>query len=81
MKNILNKIFDISQRSTGHINEDNEVVIDKIESYDIVGNPGFSNARIDFSDTIELLRRLQEELKREELLENRKEKIKKLNNL
>ena len=81
MKNILNKIFGISQRSQGHINEDNEVVIDKIESYDVVGNPGFSNAIIDFSDTIALQKQIIKELERQELLENRKEKIKKLNNL
>jgi hypothetical protein len=77
----LNNIFGISKRSKGHIEDDGKVIIDKIESYDIVGEPGFSNARIYFSDTIELLRRLQEELKRKELLDNRKEKIKKLNNL
>lgn len=81
MKNILNKIFGISQRSQGHINEDNEVVIDKIESYDVVGNPGFSNAIIDFSDTIALQKQIIKELERQELLEKRKEKIKKLNNL
>lgn len=81
MKNILNKIFGISQRSQGHINEDNEVVIDKIESYDVVGNPGFSNAIIDFSDIIALQKQIIKELERQELLEKRKEKIKKLNNL
>lgn len=81
MKNILNNIFGISKRSKGHIEDDGKVIIDKIESYDIVGEPGFSNARIDFSDTIALQKQIIKELERQELLEKRKEKIKKLNNL
>lgn len=81
MKNIFNNIFGISQRSKGYISDDDKIVIDKIESFDIVGNPGFTNAIIDFSSTLEQLRRFEEMLKREELLKNRKEKINKLNNL
>lgn len=78
--NLLNNIFGISQRSKGHI-EDSKVIIDKIESFDIVGNPGFSNANIDWSDFNDIHKRIQERLKREELLKNRKEKLEKLNNL
>lgn len=77
---LLNNIISLSQRSTGHI-ENGEVIIDKIESFDIVGNPGFSNAIIDWSDTKDILNRIQERLKREELLKTRKEKLKKLNKL
>jgi hypothetical protein len=77
----LNNIFGISKRSKGHIEDDGKVIIDKIESYDVVGNPGFSNAIIDFSDTIALQKQIIKELERQELLEKRKEKIKKLNNL
>lgn len=68
--NLLNNIFGISQRSKGHI-EDGKVIIDKIESYDIVAEPAFSNAIIDWSDTLNTLKRIQE----------RKDKIKKLKNV
>ena len=80
MKNLWNK-FGVSKRSEGHIDENGNVVIDKILSYDVVDNPGFSNARIDWSDINDLLKRIQEMLKREELLKSRKEKLEKLNNL
>jgi len=68
--NLLNNIFGISQRSIGHI-EDGKVIIDKIDSYDMVADPAFSNAIIDWSDTLNTLKRIQE----------RKDKIKKLKNV
>lgn len=66
---LLNNIISLSQRV--HI-ENGEVIIDKIESFDIVENPVFSNAIIDFSDINDLHRSIQERLKREKLLKNRK---------
>lgn len=78
MKNVLNNIFGISQRSKGKIEDDGTVTIQEILSYDLVANPSFSDAN--FSD-IEEQKRLLDLLKRQELLKNRKEKINKLNNL
>lgn len=74
MKNLLNKIFGVSQRSIGTVNEEGIVNVTKILSYDIVADPPFSNAT--FFDC-----RIQKELDRQELLKTRKEKIDKLNNL
>lgn len=81
MKNIFNNIFGISQRHKGKVDDDGTVTIQEIISYDLVASPSFSNARIDFSSTIALQEQLIRELERQELLETRKEKIKKLNNL
>jgi hypothetical protein len=68
----LNNIFGISQRATGKIDENGYVQIDKIISFDIVGNPPFSNALF-------INERIQKELDRQELLKKRKEKLEKLN--
>lgn len=74
MTNISNKIFGISLRSKGEIDDSGKVTITKILSYDVVSSPGFSGARfltdIDFS-----------EIKRQQLLRERKEKINRLNNI
>lgn len=74
MTNIFNRIG-ISQRCRGQIKDD---IVENLEilSYDLVSQPG-----IDFSSTNELLIKIQEELKRRQLLKDRKEKLKKLNNL
>lgn len=74
MKNIFNSIG-ISQRCRGQIKDDTVENLDII-SYDLVSNPG-----IDFSSINELHRQALEELKRQQLLKDRKEKLKKLNNL
>lgn len=66
----LNKIG-FSQRCTGTVDKNGYVKINKILSYDIVGVPGFSGATFDFL----------KELKRKELLNSRREKINRLNNL
>ena len=72
-KNILNNLG-VSQRSIGKVEDDGTVTITKILSYDLVSNPGFSKCEflteIDFS-----------EIKRQRLLNDRKEKINKLNNI
>lgn len=68
MRGILNKIFGISQRCKGEVNKNGEVTITKILSYDLVGEPGFSDA-------------ILKDNEREELLKKRKEKLDKLNNL
>lgn len=81
MKNVLNKIFGVSQRAIGKVDEEGIVTITNILSYDVVVDPGFSNARIDFSDTFELLEKIKRELARQKLLSNRREKIQKLNSL
>lgn len=81
MKNLLNKIFGISQRAIGNVDDKGNVGITEIISYDIVANPHFSNARIDFSEINELNKQIQTEIKRQELLKTRKEKIQKLNNI
>jgi hypothetical protein len=78
LKNLFNKIFGISQRCTGKVDEDGLVTDLEIFSYDIVSDPGFP---IDFSDTFELTERIRRELERQELLKNRKEKLNKLNNI
>jgi hypothetical protein len=67
LKNILNSLFGISQRSKAEINEKGEVTVTEILSYDFVAQPGFSG--------------FQEEAKRQQLLKERKEKINRLNNL
>jgi len=72
----LNNIFGISQRATGKVDENGFVQIDKIISFDIVGNPPFSNAIL-----VDIHSRIQKELERQELLKKRREKINKLNNL
>jgi hypothetical protein len=71
----LNNIFGISQRATGKVDENGFVTIQKIHSYDIVGNPPFTNAMLDLHEKI------QKELDRQELLKKRREKLEKLNNL
>ena len=78
MKNLFNKIFGISQRSTGTIDDDGLVTDMEIFSYNIVSDPGFP---IDFSDTLELTERIKRELARQELLKNRKEKLDRLNEI
>ena len=80
MKNIFSNIG-VSWRSKGEINEKGEIIIKELLSYDLIANPAFSNAKIDFSDLVDEHKRIQEELKRQQLLEDRKEKINKLNNL
>lgn len=82
MKNIFNNIFGISQRSNGKLEDDGTVTIEEIISYDLVANPGLSNADLDWaaSATEHMIRNI-ERLKRQELLKNRKDKINKLNNL
>ena len=81
MKNLLNKIFGISQRAIGNVDDKGNVCITEIISYDIVANSPFSNARIDCSEINELNKQIQTEIKRQELLKTRKEKIQKLNNI
>lgn len=81
MKNIFNNIFGISQRHKGKVDDDGIVTIQEIISYDLVASPSFSNARIDFSDTLALQQQIIKELERQELLEKRKKKLNKLNNL
>jgi len=73
LKNLLNKIFGVSQRATGKVESDGTVTITNIISYDIVGDPPFSNAKFDISDI--------REMDRQELLKSRREKIKKLDSL
>ena len=70
-----NKIFNVSQRCTGTVDNNGYVTIQKIHSYDLVGAPGFSGA------TMEDLSKLIREKERKELLKSRREKIDKLNNL
>ena len=74
MKNILNKIG-ISRRSEGVVVNG---VVKEIEiiSYDLVSDTGLP---IDFSDTSELLLRIQKEVKRQDLIEDRKKKINNIN--
>ena len=79
MKNIFNKIFNISQQSKGIIDDDDRVIIDELISYDLVINPGFENSKFDIIDAQS--KSIYEFYKRKQLLEKRKEKIKKLNNL
>lgn len=74
MKNSLNNIFGISQRFEGTIDNNGYVKIDKILSYDIVGDPPFTDAKL-------LTEKLMKELQRQELLKSRREKINRLNNL
>ena len=45
MKNLFNKIFGISQRCTGNIDEDGKVTNIEIISYDLVVEPG-----VDYAD-------------------------------
>jgi hypothetical protein len=79
LKNFFNKIFGISQRSTGTIDEDGRVIDIDIFSYNMVSDPGFSNAT--FSEINELHWRIQKELARQELLKTRKEKLDRLNEI
>lgn len=81
MKKIFSNIFGVSIRSKGEIDEKGVVDVQELLSYDLVSNPAFSNSIIDFSDTNDLLKKIQDELKRQQLLTDRKEKINKLNNL
>jgi len=74
----LNKLFGVSERSICEV-ENGKVITKEILSYDFVGNPGFISAKLDWSITNEHLRRIDEMLKREQLLKDRKEKINKLN--
>lgn len=74
MKNILNNLFGISLRSKAEINEKGEVTVTELLSYDLVAQPGF--------DTFDLMTDQEfKELKRQQLLKERKDKINKLNNL
>ncbi len=79
MKNLFNKIFGISQRCTGNIDEDGKVTVTEIISYDIVADPPFSNAT--FSEINELHWRIQKELARQELVFSRKQKLDRLNEI
>lgn len=71
----LNK-FGLSIRGKGKINEKNEIESYQIDSYDLVSEPGIS-----FSDTLYMLEKIQQELARQRLLEERKNKIMNINNL
>jgi hypothetical protein len=69
LKNILNKIFDVSQKcsdKTSNIFDVSQKCSDKTSNI--------------FSSTNELLLRIQMELNRQDLIEKRKKKIDKLNN-
>jgi len=65
----------ISQRCTGIVDENGYVTVTKIDSYDLVGSPGFTGATLqDFDE-------YYRELLRQELLKSRREKINRLNNI
>ena len=78
MKNLLNKIFRVSQRGTGKV-EEGRVTNYELVSYDIMPEPGFPNAT--FSEINDIHKQIQRELVRQELLKTRMEKIDKLNNI
>lgn len=71
MKNILNKIF-FSKRGKG------KIINNKVEDYELI-TYDFVSHPIDFSDTNEFLLRIQEMLKKEQLREDRKKKLNKIN--
>lgn len=80
MKNLFNKIFGISQRCTGNIDEDGKVTNIEIISYDLVVEPG-----VDYADMSQRWKyeeeRVRREMERQALLKSRREKIEKLNSL
>lgn len=80
MKTLLNKIFGVSQRCTGEVDENGKVTVTKIISYDLVADPGF-----DYADMSQRWKyeeeKVRREMERQELLKTRREKIDKLNNL
>ena len=78
MRNLLNNIFGISQRGKGTVDEKGKLTITDIISYDLVSNPSFP---IDFSDTSKLLDKINREIKRQQLLQDRKAKLNKLKNI
>lgn len=68
----------VSSRASGTIGADGVVTVHKIFSYDIVADPGFSGATMrDFGRE----REIEREIERKILKEERKKKLKKLNNL
>lgn len=71
----LNKIFNVSQRGTGTVDENGFVTVQKIYYYDLVAAPGFTGS------TLSNLDKMLREEARQELLKSRREKIEKLNNL
>jgi putative intracellular protease/amidase len=73
--NLINKVFNVSQRCAGTVDENGFVIIQKINSYDLVGVPGFTGA------TMQDLSKLIKEEERQKLLKSRREKIDKLNNI
>lgn len=73
----MNKIG-ISKRCIGTV-EDGVVKVKKLLSYDLVNSPSFGSAS--FSDIIEIQNKILKELQRQKLLESRREKINRLNNL
>lgn len=75
----MKNIFNISRRATGTV-DNGTVTITKLHSFDFVGNPGFSGANM-FDSTNDLLLKIQKELQRQELLENRRKKIEHLNKI
>ena len=78
MNNLLNKIFGISQRSTGKVDEKGEVTVTEIISYDIVSESAFEHAN--FGEWVDI-EKIRKEMERQELLKNRLEKIQKLDSL
>ena len=79
MKNLFNKIFGISQRCAGKVDEDGKITDIEILSYDLVLEPGSGFAII--HDELELTERIKRELARQELLKTRKEKLDRLNEI
>jgi hypothetical protein len=75
LKNIVNNILGISERAKGEVDLNGNVTIKEIISYDFVSNLGFSSA------SFYILEELQRLRNRQKLLDSRKKKINRLNNL